>query len=208
MKKSIKTVYGLSCVAMASAMMLAGAYSSASAQAQKRPDGWFKVCAKQDKTDICNTQFQSVASTGQVVTAISLIDVKGEVNRRVFQVTVPSSRLIPAGIKLRVDDKSETTLPYVYCFPQRCIAEVKMDDALIKILKNGGNLVVTSTNVQNKPNPIDITLNGFTAAYDGPPMKQEELAVRQKTLQDELRKKAEAARKKLQDAQEAAKTEN
>ncbi len=120
----------------ASALTVSGV--SAFAQAQQRPDGWFKVCAKQENNDICNTQIQSVASTGQVLTAISLIDVKGEINRRVFQITVPSGRLIPAGIKLRVDDKQETTLPYLYCFPQSCIAEVKLDDALIKILKSGG----------------------------------------------------------------------
>jgi invasion protein IalB len=177
----------------------------ASAQAQ-RPDGWFKVCAKQDDNDICNTQFQSVASTGQVLTAISLIDVKGKVERRVFQITVPSGRLIPEGIKLRIDDKQETSLQYIYCFPQSCIAEVNLDDALIKILKSGGKLTVTSTNVQNQPNPIDVTLEGFTAAYDGPPIQQAELEQRQRELQTELAKKAEEARKKLQEAQDAAKT--
>ncbi|MGB7285448.1 MAG: invasion associated locus B family protein [Salaquimonas sp.] len=195
-------------IALGAMVGVVGATSSASAQAQPRPGGWFKVCAKQDANDICNTQIQSVASTGQVVTAISLIDVKGEVNRRVFQITVPSGRLIPSGIKLRVDDKSETTIPYLYCFPQNCIAEVKLDDNLVTLLKSGGKLIVASTNVRNQPNPIEITLEGFTAAYDGPPIQQEELAAQQQKLQEELRKKAEEARVKLQEAQDAAKTSN
>lgn len=204
--KSIKTTLaGLSAVLAGSGMLMVSA-DPGNAQAQ-RPDGWFKVCAKQESNDICNTQIQSVAGTGQVLTAISLIEVEGDVNRRVFQITVPSGRLIPAGIKLRVDDKQETTLPYLYCFPQSCIAEVKLDDALIGVLKAGGQLTVTSTNVQQQPNPIEITLNGFTAAYDGPPLQQEELAQRQQQLQEELRKKAEEARQKLQEAQEAAKSE-
>lgn len=174
--------------------------------AQEQPaNGWFKVCSKQDDSDICNTQFQSVASTGQVVTSVNLIDVTGAVNRRIFQITVPSGRLIPPGIKLRVDDKQETALPYVYCFPQSCMAEVKLDDDLIKVLKGGGKLTVTSTNFQSKENPIEITLSGFTAVYDGPPLKQAELENRQRELQDELRKKAEETRKKLQEAQDAAK---
>lgn len=206
MKTSNKTIKTLAATAIGAFVAASAMTTSASAQAQSRPAGWFKVCAKQDKNDICNTQIQSVASTGQVLTAISLIDVKGDVNRRVFQITVPSGRLIPTGIKVRVDDRSETTIPYLYCFPQSCIAEVKLDDALVKLLKSGGKLIVTSTNVRNKPNPIEITLNGFTASYDGPPIQQEELATRQKELQDELRKKAEDARKKLQEAQEAAKT--
>ena len=208
MKSALTHVLSKTTVLAGAAAIAAGlSATTATAQAQ-RPAGWFKVCAKQDANDICNTQFQSVASTGQVVTAISLIDVKGNVERRVFQVTVPTGRLIPAGIKLRVDDKRETTLPYLFCFPQSCIAEVKLDDELVTILKNGGNLTVTSTNVQQKENPIEITLEGFTAAYDGPPLKQEEFANRQRELQDELRKKAEEARKKLQEAQEKAKNDS
>lgn len=178
----------------------------ASAQQAQRPDGWFKVCAKQDNNDICNTQIQSVASTGQVITSINLIDVTGDTNRRIFQITVPSGRLIPAGVKINIDEKRETTLPYLYCFPERCVAQVDLDDALVGILKGGSGMVVTSTNVQNQENPIEITLNGFTAAYDGPPLQQEELANRQRELQEELRRKAEEARRKLQEAQDAAKS--
>ena len=177
----------------------------AKAQGTPPPSGWYKVCSKQEDNDICNTQIQSVASTGQVVTAISLIEIKGAVNRSLFQITVPSGRLIPAGIKLTIDEKKNTTLPYVYCFPQSCMAEVNLDEALVTVLKAGGKLLVTSTNFQNKENPIEITLSGFTAAYTGPPIKQDALADRQKKLQDELQKKAEEARKKLQEAQEAAK---
>ena len=179
--------------------------SPVNAQRAVPPAGWFKVCSKQDDNDICNTQIQSVASTGQVVTAISLIEIKGSINRSLFQITVPSGRLIPAGIKLSVDDKKNTTLPYVYCFPQSCMAEVKLDKGLIGVLKAGGKLLVTSTNFQNKENPIEMTLSGFTAAFTGPPIKQDALADRQKQLQEELQKKAEEARKKLQEAQDAAK---
>lgn len=174
--------------------------------AQDAPRGWFKVCSKQEANEICNTQFQAVASTGQVTTSVNLIEVKGEVERRIFQVTVPSGRLIPPGIKLRIDDKMETTIPYVYCFPQSCMAEVKLDDKLITTLKSGGKLEVVSLNFQNKENPIAITLEGFTAAYDGAPLKRDELQSRQRELQDELRKKAEETRKKLQEAQDKAKS--
>ena len=48
-------------------------------------------------------------------------------------------------------------------------------------------MTIISTNVQNKPNPIKVTLKGFTAAYDGPPLKQDELQSKQKELQEELR---------------------
>ena len=200
--KKVSAIIGAVAVSMASGQFVS---SPAIAQQARPPAGWFKVCSKQEDNDICNTQIQSVASTGQVVTAISLIEVKGSINRSLFQITVPSGRLIPVGIKLSVDDKKNTTLPYVYCFPQSCMAEVKLDAALIDVLKAGGKLIVTSTNFQNKENPIELTLSGFTAAFDGPSIKQDALADRQKKLQEELQKKAEEARKKLQEAQNAAK---
>ncbi len=64
------------------------------------PQGWFKVCAKQEDNDICNTQNVVTADSGQLLTAISLIDVKGKINRKIFQISVPSGRLIPPGCGL------------------------------------------------------------------------------------------------------------
>ena len=56
------------------ATILAGATQPASAQQPPR-NGWYKVCAKQEENDICNVQFQSVANTGQLLTAISLLEI-------------------------------------------------------------------------------------------------------------------------------------
>jgi invasion protein IalB len=193
-------------LSIALATVFAGAAANL-AQAQQPPrNGWYKVCTKQEENDICNVQFQSVAGTGQVVTSIQLLEVKGAVNRRIFQITVPSGRLIPPGIKVQVDDKKEATLPFVYCFPQNCMAEVALDDNLVKLLKSGGGLTVTSTNFQNRPNPVKITLEGFTSAFDGPALQQDELQARQQELEAELRRKAEEQRKRLQEEQEKAKT--
>ncbi|MEZ5872007.1 MAG: invasion associated locus B family protein [Nitratireductor sp.] len=191
------------------AMAVMAAAFAGQAQAQQAPvNGWYKVCSKQEENDICNVQFQSVAGNGQVVTAVSLAEIKGKINRRVFQVTVPTGRLIPAGIKVQVDDKKEATIPYVYCFPQSCMAEVQLDDNLVALLKSGGKMTITSSNFQSKPNPVEVTLNGFSAAFDGPALKQDELAAKQRELQDELRKKAEEQRKKLQEEQDKAKAAN
>ncbi len=167
--------------------------------AQEGPptNGWFKVCSKQEDNEICNVQFQSVASNGQVVTAISLAEIKGKINRRIFQITVPTGRLLPAGIKVKVDDKKEVAIPYAYCFPQNCMAEVALDDNLVSLLKSGKGMTVTSTNFQSKPNPVQITLEGFTGAYDGEPLKRDELESRQRQLQDEL---AQEGRRTAQEA--------
>lgn len=200
-----RTAGGLFVAASIAAVAALAGAATAAAQQQPPTNGWFKVCSKQEENDICNVQFRSVAPTGQLITGVSLAEIKGQVNRRVFQVQVPPSRFIPAGIKVKIDENNEATLPYVFCFPHACMAEVQLDDNLINMLKGGGMMLVTSTNFQNKPNPVEITLEGFTAAYDGPPLKQDELAERQRRLQEELQQKAEEQRRRLQEEQERAK---
>lgn len=176
------------------------------AVAQAPPtNGWFKVCSKQEENDICNVQFRSMAPNGQLITGVSLAEIKGQINRRVFQIQVPTGRFIPTGIKVKVDDNKEVTVPYSLCFQHACMAEVQLDDNLVALLKGGSNMLITSTNFQNKPNPVEVTLGGFTAAYDGPPLKQDELVARQRKLQEELQQKAEEQRKRLQEEMEKAK---
>ena len=198
--------YFLQLAAATVAGVVASSFTAAPAMAQQPPqNGWYKVCAKQEENDICNVQFQSVASNGQLVTAVSLATIKGKINRRIFQVTVPTGRLIPAGVKVQVDDKKETGIGYSICIPQSCMAEAVLDDNLVALLKSGKAMIITSTNFQSKPNPVTVSLEGFTAAFDGPPLKQDELQARQRELQDELRRKAEEQRKKLQEEQDKAK---
>jgi invasion protein IalB len=187
--------------------MLAGGGEVLAQQAQgKAPTRtWFKVCSKQGDNNICNVQFSVTADTGQLVTAVNLLTVTGKIKRKIFQIAVPSGRFIPSGVAVSIDGTKANKLPYSICLPSRCMAEVPLSAGLIKALKKGGELTLTSTNFQNKKSPIKVSLNGFTAAFDGPPLKRTELQDRQKKLQEELQKKAEAARKKLEDAQKKAK---
>ncbi len=169
------------------------------------PQGWFKICAKQEENDICNTQYVATADSGQLLTAISLIDVKGKINRKIFQISVPSGRLIPPGVGLQIDKNKPTKVEYGICFPDRCIAEAPLTDALVAQLKKGGELTLTSINFQNKPNPIKVSLTGFAAALDGPGMQPSDLEARNKKLQEEITKRKAELEKKLKDEQDKAK---
>ncbi len=175
------------------------------ADAQKIPaQQWQKICARNANNDVCNVQYQVIASTGQIVTSVNLLTISGNINRRVFQVTVPTNRLIPAGVAVKIDTKKENRIPYANCFPDRCIAEGKLDDNLITLLKSGGEILLTSTNYMNQPSPIKISLTGFSAAFDGPSMKPAGIKENTRILQEELIKKAEEIREKLEEEQEKA----
>lgn len=182
-------------------------YTTVSAQ-QPGPQTWVKICSKIGETDICNVKYDVITNTGQLVTGVNLLQSKGATNRRIFQVAVPSGRYIPEGIKIQIDSGNTNTLPYSLCLPDRCLAEIQLSEGLVKALKAGGELTLTSTNFRAAKNPVKVSLKGFTAAFDGPPLKRNEVEDRQKQLEAELKKKAKETADKLKAAQDAAKSSN
>lgn len=194
--------------AMAAAMAAPAAAQEAPASGPASiPDGWYKACTKQAENDVCIVQNIEAASNGQLLTAIGMILVTGEVNQRVMQVSVPSARLIPPGIQMQVDDNEPTRLPYAVCMPDKCVAEVPLTDEIVAEFKGGGQVTFTSVNFQRAPNPIEVSLSGFTQAFDGEAMAQSELEERQRALQEQMQRKAQEARSRLEEAQEKAKSQ-
>ncbi|TDK36581.1 invasion associated locus B family protein [Rhizobium deserti] len=169
------------------------------------PLGWFKTCTKQDDSDLCVVQNVILAQNGQLITAIGLITVEGKVNRKILQVSVPTARLVPPGVVMQIDGGKGQKLDYAVCLPDKCTAEVPLTDAMIASLKKGTDVVFTSINFRRAPNPIKVSLGGFTGAFDGPAISQSQLAESQRSLEEGMQKKAEEARKKLEEAQNAAK---
>lgn len=199
----------LSAMALGVAGLLAATLTPATAQQQLQvPEGWFKACSKQADVDICNVQNISMASTGQMITGVSLIELKGKVNRKVFQVSVPSGRLVPPGIGLQVDAGKAQKLDYVICLPDRCVAEAPLTDQMVASFKKGQELTLTSVNFQNQPNPVKVSLKGFTDAFDGPALQQSDIEERQKKLQEFVNKNNDDFARKLKEEQEKAKAGN
>lgn len=190
-------------------MLAAGVASSFAQQAAPQiPQGWFKACSKQQDVDICNVQNIMIADSGQLLTGVSLIEIKGKVNRKVFQISVPSGRMVPPGIGLQIDGGKAQKIDYVICFPDRCVAEAQLNDQLVASFKKGTELTLTSVNFQNQPNPIKMSLSGFTAAFDGEPLQQPDIEERQKKLQEFVSKNNEDFARKLKEEQEKAKQAN
>ena len=121
---------------LVAAIIGASALHTLPAIAQQAPQqGWFKICAKQADVDLCNTQYQLLADNGQLITAVSLLDIKGKTNRKVFQVSVPPGRLIQPGVAMAIGTANPTKMDYAICFSDRCIAELELTDKLLASLK-------------------------------------------------------------------------
>ncbi|ACM36689.1 MULTISPECIES: invasion associated locus B family protein [Rhizobium/Agrobacterium group] len=169
------------------------------------PQGWFKTCAKQEDNDICTVQNIQVAQNRQMIIAVAIISIEGKMNRKLMQVSVPSARLVPPGVVLQIDGGKGQKIDYAVCFPDRCTAEIPLTDAMIASLKKGHDVVFTSMNFRRVPNPIKISLDGFTGSYDGPAITQSQAQERQRLLEEAMQKKNEESQKALEDAQKAAK---
>ena len=202
MTKSISNACRASIVAAGVAGIMASGVLAANAQQQQPPEGWFKACTKQEEVDICNVQNIIIAESGQLITAVSMLTLEGQVNQRVFQVTVPSGRAIPPGIGMQIDGGQTQQRDYVVCLPDRCIAEAPLDDTIINAFKRGQAVTLTSVNFQNQQSPIQVSLEGFTATFDGEPMQQSDLEARQRQLQDYVSRNTEDFQRRLQEEQQ------
>ena len=202
--KTALSALAMSAVSVAAAPTFAAAQDAQAAAPGAEPLGWYKTCAKQEDNDICAVQNIQRANNGQMITAVGLISVSGKVNRKILQVSVPSARLLPPGIVMQIDGGKGAKLEYVVCLPDRCTAEVPLTDGMLASVKKGNEMVLTSMNFRRQPNPIKISLQGFSGVYDGDPISESKLAETQRSLEQGLQKKAEEARKKLEDSQKKA----
>jgi len=178
-----------------------------SVNAQEAVQGWYKVCSKQQDLDVCSTMNNVIASTGQPLTMLNLIEVTGAQNQKRISIQVPTGRLIPEGIKIKIDDGKDKAVPYVICNVSACIANDALDDSLIESMKKGNVMTVTSVNYQGALNPIQVSLTGFTQAFTGPGMQEQDFQAEQEKLQRAVIANQKAFEDRMRAEQEKAKAE-
>ncbi len=183
-------------IAMGGATLMSSLVANAqqNSASQVRVSGWFKACNERDGSNTCNVQFRVQGPGGVNIVTLSLIEIEGENERRAFQIFVPTGRSLPPGIQIQVDGKRSAVVPYLHCRPQGCTAEVPLDDKLVEVFKKGGRVDVTTISFQGQQQAVPVTLKGFTAAYDGPPVERNAQRQRELSLQEELQRKAEEKR--------------
>jgi hypothetical protein len=105
------------------------------------------------------------------------------------------------GTRVIVDQGTPLTAPYVICFTNGCMADYDATPDLISKMKKGQGLVVQAINSTGQPISLVLPLQDFAKAYDGPPTDPKVFEQQQQKLQEELQKRADEARKKLESQQ-------
>jgi invasion protein IalB len=163
---------------------------------------WTKVCGKDPSAnkEICYTTRDFSAKAGDPpVLALAIYEIKGE-ETRIIRLLVPVGLMLRPGFRFAIDKGVELEGSFEICFPNGCFAEAKVKGPTIDQIKKGSILSVAVKNQVNNEITFAIPLAGFGRAFDGPAIDPKVLAEQQKKLQEELQKRAEEERKRLEAA--------
>jgi invasion protein IalB len=167
---------------------------------------WTKFCLKGQEAgakQVCFTGKDGRIESGQPVIAAVIIEPEGE-PKKILRVTLPLGMQLVHGTRIIIDSNQPQQSPYVICFQNGCMSDYEATPETIAALKKGQTLVVQAINSNGAPLTLPLPLaNEFAKAYDGPPTDPKVFEENQKKLQDELQKRAEEARKKLEQNQPA-----
>ncbi|CCD88635.1 conserved protein of unknown function [Bradyrhizobium sp. ORS 285] len=187
----------------------------AQAQAAEMPQliyaPWTKFCLKgQDANakQVCFIGKDGRIESGQPVVAAVIIEPEGE-PKKILRVTLPLGMQLQPGTRIVVDSNQALQSPYVICFQNGCMSDYEATPDFLASLKKGQNLYVQAINSNGTaltlPLPLQEGASSFAKAYDGPPTDPKEFEKTQQKLQEELQKRAEEQRKKLEQTQPPAK---
>lgn len=166
---------------------------------------WAKFCGKgndPNAKEVCFTGKDARTEAGQPVVAAALIEPDGE-PKKLFRVTLPSPLQLQYGTRIIIDKEPPLSGAFFTCFANGCMADYEATPDLVAKLKKGQMLVIQAINLAaaaiSFPLPLaDNTGNSFAKANEGPPTDPKVFEEQQKKLNEELQKRAEEARKRLQ----------
>lgn len=100
---------------------------------------------------------ENQSNVGLAVVALKTADGKA----RLLRIQAPLGVLLPNGLGLNVDGADLGRVAFVRCTPSGCLAEVVMDDALLKTLSEGKSALFVVFKTPEEGIGIPVSLNGF-----------------------------------------------
>src|SRR3954469_2605417 len=105
---------------------------------------------------------QNVMAEDQPNVGLSVIVLKtADQQARLLRVLAPLGVLLPNGLGLNIDGTDMGRVAFVRCLPNGCVAEVVMDDALLKHLSTGKTAIFVVFKTPEEGIGIPVSLNGF-----------------------------------------------
>ncbi len=83
----------------------------------------------------------------------------------VADIVMPLGVVLIRGVGFQIDNSAENRVPFQVCTNQGCVVQLPFNDQLVNAAKAGNNIKITMDSPQG-PVPINISLSGFTKAYN------------------------------------------
>lgn len=83
-------------------------------------------------------------------------------------VVTPLGTLLPAGLVLQIDDGEARQYPFTFCSQVGCFAQLALTQTTVAAMQRGrvAQLTIASIAAPNDPVELELSLLGFTAAYN------------------------------------------
>ncbi len=110
---------------------------------------------------------QSVTAEDRPSVGLTVIVLKtADKKSRLLRVLAPLGVLLPMGLGLRIDDADVGRAGFVRCLPNGCVAEVVMDENLVKQLRTGQTATFIIFQTPEEGIGIPMGLKGFGEGFD------------------------------------------
>jgi invasion protein IalB len=110
---------------------------------------------------------QSVTAEDRANVGLTVIVLKtADQKSRLMRVVAPLGVLLPSGLGLKIDNADIGRAGFVRCLPNGCIAEVVMDDELVKKLRTGKTATFIIFQTPEEGIGFPMSLAGFAEGYD------------------------------------------
>lgn len=175
---------------------------------------WVKICAtppaqngQPAQKQMCFTGKDARTDQGVPIVAAQLVEMEGETTK-VLRITLPFGLAVQQGIRLIVDQDQPMPGAFVTCMPlapnMGCVSQYDATPDLVTKLKKGQTLTIQAINLQNQIISFPLALADFAKANEGPATDPKAYEEQQKKMQEDLQKKADELRKKLEQQQGTA----
>ena len=110
---------------------------------------------------------QSVTAEDRANVGLTVIVLKtADAKSRLMRVVAPLGVLLPSGLGLKLDQADVGRAGFVRCLPNGCIAEVIMDEELIKKLRTAKTATFIIFQAPKEGIVLPMSLAGFGEGYD------------------------------------------
>jgi len=110
---------------------------------------------------------QSVTAEDRPNVGLTVIVLKtADQKSRLMRVLAPLGVLLPSGLGLKIDKTDVGRAGFVRCLPNGCVAEVVMDDNLVKQLRSGTSATFIIFQTPEEGIGIPMGLKGLGEGYD------------------------------------------